>query len=315
MDLNNDFWRDTYYRNIKKLIGICFRYVSDRHIAEDLAHDSFLTAMKKSDTFRSKGHFDAWLRKITVNTALQHLREIKTIQANQQELLRQELINKDEKMYLKHDFSTQELLEVINKLPEHHRLVFNLYVIDGCSHKQIAEKLNISEGTSKSHLARAKKKLQLILNKKQDEKRTKKSIFLVLFPCGFGRITRLYRTHFSGYEIEPQNASFLYDLDWNQVKRPRLNPYFNIINGTVAFGIVVIITGIISLSNKKETIDLVITPLPQQSADTVSVKADPVFETKSPQNQIPVVVKKKRITHKKVIVRDTLFVIDTANEK
>ena len=60
-----------YNRNIKKLIGICFRYVSDLKIAEDLAHDSFLIAMKKSDTFRGKGHFDAWLRKITVNTALQ----------------------------------------------------------------------------------------------------------------------------------------------------------------------------------------------------------------------------------------------------
>ncbi len=94
--------------------------------------------MKKSGTFKGKGHFDAWLRKITVNTALLYLREVKAIQDNKQELLQQELINNDEKMFQKYDFTTQELLEAINKLPEHHRQVFNLYVIDGFTHKQIA---------------------------------------------------------------------------------------------------------------------------------------------------------------------------------
>lgn len=126
MDSNKDFWIDTYNRNIKKLIGICYRYVSDQKIAEDLAHDSFLTAMEKSGTYNGKGHFDVWLRKITVNTALQYLREVKAIQDNQQELLQQELINSDEKMFQKYNFSTQELLKAINELPEHYRQVFNL---------------------------------------------------------------------------------------------------------------------------------------------------------------------------------------------
>jgi RNA polymerase sigma factor (sigma-70 family) len=188
--------------------------------------------MKKSGTFKGKGHFDAWLRKITVNTALLYLREVKAIQNNQKELLHQELINNDEKMFQKYDFTTQELLEAINKLPEHHRKVFNLYVIDGFTHKQIAEKLDISIGTSKSHLARAKKKLQQILNKNR-----KKGRLFYSFPCGFGRINRLYKKKLKNYEIPPQNTSFLKTTDWTEAKPPRFTMYLSFIKNC-AIGII-----------------------------------------------------------------------------
>jgi RNA polymerase sigma factor (sigma-70 family) len=317
MDSNKDFWIDTYNRNIKKLIGICYRYVSDQKIAEDLAHDSFLVAMKKSGTFKGKGHFDAWLRKITVNTALLYLREVKAIQNNQKELLHQELINNDEKMFQKYDFTTQELLEAINKLPEHHRKVFNLYVIDGFTHKQIAEKLDISIGTSKSHLARAKKKLQQILNKKQE---TKRSFILLLFPCGFGRINRLYKKKFKNYEIPPQNTSFLKTTDWTEVKPPRFTLYLSFIKGIVAIGIITIITVIVIKINSKP-IDLKSNSDNLEIIDTTTIKADSIsiqeftdsVQTEPLQKSNPIVVKKKRITHKKVIVRDTLTVLDTTN--
>ncbi|MCP4552029.1 MAG: RNA polymerase sigma factor [Bacteroidetes bacterium] len=312
MDSNKDFWIDTYKRNIKKLIGVCYRYVSDQKIAEDLAHDSFLTAMKKSGTFKGKGHFDAWLRKITVNTALQYLREVKTIQNNQQELLQQELINNDEKMYQKYDFTIQELLEAINKLPEHHRQVFNLYVIDGFTHKQIANKLDIGAGTSKSHLARAKKKLQQILNKKQE---TKRSFILLLFPCGFGRINRLYKKEFKNYEIPPQNTSFLKTTDWTEAKPPRFTLHLSFIKGIVAIGIISIIAGII-IKNNSKPIDLKSNSDNQEIFDTTITKVDSISiqETSAEiQKSNPVVVKKKRIIHKEVIVRDTLTVLDTTN--
>lgn len=311
MDSNKDFWIDTYNRNIKKLIGVCYRYVSDRKIAEDLAHDSFLTAMKKAGTYKGKGHFDAWLRKITVNTALQYLREIKTIQENQQELLRQELINNDEKMFLKYDFTTHELLEAINKLPEHHSQVFNLYVIDGFRHKQIAEKLDISVGTSKSHLARAKKKLQQILNKEQE---TKKSFILLLFPCRFGRINKLYKKKFNNYEITSQNTSCINNIDWEEVKLPRFTFHFPFIKGILAIGIITMITGIIIRNNYKPT-DFINNSAAFVITDTISIQenTDSVILTAPVQNSNPVVVKKKRITYKKVIVRDTLTIIDTDN--
>lgn len=318
MDSNKDFWIDTYNRNIKKLIGVCYRYVSDREIAEDLAHDSFLSAMKRSGTFKGKGHFDAWLRKITVNTALQYLREVKTKQVNQKELLHQELINNDEKMLQKYDFTIQELLEAINKLPEHHRQVFNLYVIDGFTHKQIAEKLDISVGTSKSHLARAKKKLQQILNKKHEAKR---SFILAIFPCGFGRINRLYKKKFRNYEIPPQNTSFLKTTNWTEAKPPRFTLYLNFIKGIVAIGIISIIT-VIVIKNNSKPIDLNSNSENQKIIDTISMKTDSisiqettdsVIKTKPVQKSNPIVVKKQRITHKKVIVRDTLTIIDTTN--
>jgi RNA polymerase sigma factor (sigma-70 family) len=320
MDLNKDFWIDIYNRNIKKLIGVCYRYVSDEKIAEDLAHDSFLTAMKKSGTFKGKGHFEAWLRKITVNTTLQYLREKKTIKDNQQELLQRELINNDEIMFQKYNFTIQELMEAINKLPEHHRLVFNLNVIDGFTHKQIAEKLDISIGTSKSHLARAKKKLQQILNKKQE---TKRSFIFLLFPCGFGRINRLYKNKFKNFEIPQQNASFLKTIDWTEVKPLQFTLYLSIIKGIVAVGIISIITFIV-IKNNSKPIDLKSNSDNLEIIDTTTIKADSisiqettdsVMRTEPVQKSNPIVIKNHRIIHKKVVVRDTITVLDTTNLK
>ncbi len=316
MDSEKEFWIDTYNRNIKKLIGICLRYVSDRNIAEDLAHDSFLIAMKKSGTFNGKGHFDAWLRKITVNTALQYLREMKKTPVSQQVLLQEKLINNDEKMFQKYDFTTQELLKAINILPEHHRQVFNLYVIDGFSHKQIAEKLEISIGTSKSHLARAKKKLQKILNKKQE---TKRSFILLLFPCRFGRIERLYKNKFSNYEVPPQNTAFLNIIDWDIAKSPLFTLHFSFINAVAAITIISIIPVIIikntnqpvGLKNNSEIEEIIDTVTMKTDSISIQETTDSVVQTKPARKSNPVIVKKKRITHKSVIVRDTLTIIDS----
>ena len=71
------FWGKVYRRNIGEMIEICYRYTGNRQIAEDLAHDAFMKAVDKSATFEGKGHIDAWLRRIVVNTALQHLRDQK----------------------------------------------------------------------------------------------------------------------------------------------------------------------------------------------------------------------------------------------
>ena len=273
--------------------------------------------MKKSGTYKGIGHFDAWLRKITVNTALQYLREIKTIQESQQELLQRELLNNDEKMFQKYNFTTQELLEAINKLPEHHRQVFNLYVIDGFTHKQIAEKLDISIGTSKSHLARAKKKLQQILNKKQ---KTKRSFILFLFPCGLGRVHRLYKKKFKNYEIPPQNTSFLKTTDWSKVK-PHFTYYLSFIKGIAAIGIFSVIILII-IKNNTKPFEVNSHAMSREIIDTATIKGDSisiqdkndsVIQPKPSQKLNPIVVKKKRITHKKVIVRDTLTILNTTN--
>jgi hypothetical protein len=105
------------------------------------------------------------------------------------------------------EFSTQELWDVINDLPEHHRLVFNLYMIDDFKHAQIAEALGISEGTSKSHLARARKKIRQLLAEKAERKQgRRRAIILFLFPYNAWSIGRLYNKRFNNFELAHHKA-------------------------------------------------------------------------------------------------------------
>ena len=75
IETTNKFWEEIYHQNIKKMIGICYRYTYDSKLAEDLAHDAFVLAYQKVAGFKGKGPFEAWLRRITVNVCLQHIRE------------------------------------------------------------------------------------------------------------------------------------------------------------------------------------------------------------------------------------------------
>jgi RNA polymerase sigma factor (sigma-70 family) len=202
MESTAKFWEAIYNRNIRKMIGICYRYTANRQLAEDLAHDAFLKAIDKSGSFKGNGVFDAWLRRVVVNHVLTYIRDEKRHQLTD-DWLRHErhVVHPDEQGVISDPsedtgFSAQQLWDVINALPEHHRLVFNLYVIDGFKHAQIAEALGISEGTSKSHLARARKKIrQLLADKKQDKRRV----------IVWG-IDRLYHKRFNGFELAHHKA-------------------------------------------------------------------------------------------------------------
>ncbi len=104
---NSDFWKASYNRNIKKMIGICFRYIPNLEIAQDLAHDAFLKAIDKSETFKGTGNFDAWLRRITVNTAIQYTRDKQKRTTEQKELFISQLEH-NEKSIMEH-FTINEL--------------------------------------------------------------------------------------------------------------------------------------------------------------------------------------------------------------
>jgi len=161
--LTKEFWTQAYQTNIGKLIGICYRYTGNHPLSEDLAHDAFLKAIEKSQSFRGDGNFDAWLRRIVVNHTLQYLRNQKKIPYLQQLTTDQaEAIStqEDASATPSMEFTAIELLDTIGQLPEHHRLVFNLYVLEGFRHKEIAAMLGITEGTSKSNLADARVILQ-----------------------------------------------------------------------------------------------------------------------------------------------------------
>ena len=184
------FWTRTYQKRIGQMIGVCYRYVQDRATAEDLAHDAFLKAIEKADTYKGIGTFDKWLMRITVNTALHYLRDQKMVSLTDrmpeednipdtheesEELSAEDMMSAIKKA----DFTMDEILEAIAQLPDNHRIVFNLYVFEQYSHKQIAELQGITINTSKSHLLRARKELQQILFHKSQQK---KRLFMVLFP-------------------------------------------------------------------------------------------------------------------------------------
>jgi RNA polymerase sigma factor (sigma-70 family) len=167
-------WDVIYKNNASKLLGVCRRYVRDEQLAEDLMHNAFITAINKINTYSGKGVFEGWLRKIVVNTVLLYLRDSKKMQFSENEPLENQVevtlesdVEETQKKVIEEaGFSQQELLEVVDQLPLHHKTVFNLYVIDGYTHNEIGELLKISGGTSKSHLARARKKIQQLLFEK-----------------------------------------------------------------------------------------------------------------------------------------------------
>ncbi len=149
--------KQLYERYAGKMMSVCLRYIGDRETARDLLHDGFIRLFGKINTFKGDGSFEGWVRKLFVNTALEHLRKKHEAVGNYEEsfAVAQEVdYSAVEKM------SADELMEKIGNLPDGFRMVFNLYAIEGYSHQDIAELLNITESTSRSQYARARSCLQ-----------------------------------------------------------------------------------------------------------------------------------------------------------
>ena len=164
-----EFWAKEYRRNIGKMVGVCYRYVGDWQVAEDLAQDAFLKAMEKGSSYHAWGSFEGWLKKIAVNEALMYLRDRPETMALDEGMAVEEPLA-DEPQEVKEDFSQEELLEFIRQLPVKQRTVFNLYAVEHWSHKQIAQKLDISVANSKVLLSRARTELQGMLAAKRIKK-------------------------------------------------------------------------------------------------------------------------------------------------
>ena len=150
-----------------KLYSVCLKYSKNKTEAEDNLHDSFLTIFQKIGQFNFNGSFEGWMRRIAVNTVLQKYRKEGVFDLIADEAAEEVEIEVDAE-----DISLQYLLSIIQELPNRYRLVFNMYVLDGYSHKEIGEMLHISEGTSKSNLARAR----MILKTKIEDHQAKKKI-------------------------------------------------------------------------------------------------------------------------------------------
>lgn len=140
-----------YKQYAGRLFGVCLKYSRNKTEAEDNLHDSFITIFQKIDQYKFKGSFEGWLKRVTVNTVLQKYRK--------EEYLSVITDNVEEEITVETGYVEVELpvlLKYIQDLPNKYRLTFNLYVLDGYSHKEIAELLGTSVGTSKSNLARAR---------------------------------------------------------------------------------------------------------------------------------------------------------------
>jgi len=145
-----------------KMYFVCLRYARHEAEAQDILQDAFIKVFDKLDSFRFNGSFEGWVRRIMVNTALNYCRkstykyENIGIEDYQDKVVNSKAISR---------LSEQELLGIIQQLPDGYRMVFNLYIIEGYSHKEIAEMLSISENTSRSQLAKARKWMQNVLEK------------------------------------------------------------------------------------------------------------------------------------------------------
>jgi RNA polymerase sigma-70 factor (ECF subfamily) len=170
--------KELYQRFSPKMLGVCMRYIKDLQYAEDVLLEGFLKVFDKLDSFTFKGSFEGWLRQIFVRASLDFIRRNKNYVLIDFEgadaKVAQEFSNESgfndlaELSYTDVSEATHEsflpslevLLQLLETLPHAHGLVFNLYVLDSCSHKEIASILDISEANSKALLSRARKHLQ-----------------------------------------------------------------------------------------------------------------------------------------------------------
>ncbi|MDG5491157.1 RNA polymerase sigma factor [Psychroserpens sp. SPM9] len=134
-----------------KLFSICLKYSRNYAEAEDNLQDAFITIFKKIDQFKNKGSLEGWMKRITINTALQRYRSAGVFDIINEDQIEDVSVEVDDD-----SISIDFLLNIIQELPDRYRLVFNLYALDDYSHKEIASLLAISTGTSKSNLARAR---------------------------------------------------------------------------------------------------------------------------------------------------------------
>jgi len=162
-------FQELYARYKRNVFLVCLRYAKNRSDAEDFLQDSFINIYKSMHQYDDKkGKLGAWMNRIAINTCLMHLRK-KSLKLVSSDIVDDLSSKKDSSMSGLDKLSLQELTQLIQSLPNGYRVVFNMYIIDGYTHKEIAEHLSISISTSKSQLYKARTQLQNILKSTNQE--------------------------------------------------------------------------------------------------------------------------------------------------
>lgn len=157
--------RNLWDRYSGLMLAVCRRYISDRDEAEDVMIAGFVKVFANLDKFRHEGSFEGWIRRIMVNESLTYIRRNKHMYL---EVDIEEAQRSPDYAVLDNHLHAEDLMKLIGQLPTGYRTVFNMYAIEGFSHKEIAEELGISENTSKSQLSRARSLLQKHLLQREE---------------------------------------------------------------------------------------------------------------------------------------------------
>jgi RNA polymerase sigma factor (sigma-70 family) len=159
---------ELYRRLSPRMYAVCLRYAANAEEAEDILQEGFIKVFKKLDSFRGEGSFEGWVRRIFVNTAIEHFRRKRYLQPVTE---KEENTLEGKSLSALDGLGEKDILALVQQLSPGYRTVFNMYVVEGYTHKEIGDMLGISEGTSKSQLSRAKVILQDMVKKFLDEQR------------------------------------------------------------------------------------------------------------------------------------------------
>lgn len=159
---------ELYRRFSPRMYAVCLRYAGSAEEAEDILQEGFIKIFKKLDSFRGEGSFEGWIRRIFVNTAIEHFRRKRYLQPVTE---KEENSIEGKSLSALDGLAEKDILALVRQLSPGYRTVFNMYVVEGYTHKEIGDMLGISEGTSKSQLSRAKVILQDMVREFIDHQR------------------------------------------------------------------------------------------------------------------------------------------------
>lgn len=160
-----------FEQHYSKMLGVCYRYAVDEDQAKDFVQMGFIKVFKKLSAYNGKGSLEGWIRRIIVNNCIDTIRKEKKnrfIADGDDYIAEKAEVMEEDDAPMESGLKPENVIAALQDLSPAYRTVFNLYVVEGYSHKEIAEKLKISEGTSKSNLAKAKRNLRVLLENKRN---------------------------------------------------------------------------------------------------------------------------------------------------
>lgn len=159
--------KEVFSKLYRRLLGVCLRYADDQDEAKDILQNGFIKVFKSIENYKGDGSFEGWIKRIVINTAIDNYRRKKVkpmvVDSDLTDRLGDDMEDELEDETVYQQIPVKAVLEAVQKLSPAYQMVFNLYVLEGYNHNEIAEMLEISVGTSKSNLSKARQNLRRIL--------------------------------------------------------------------------------------------------------------------------------------------------------